>query len=169
MNEWSDPELRPGLSRIDRGYGFIMPIIFALIFLLISGCSTLRTARLYPADDKTAPTGVIEAIFNAGGAGNGTVEMHAPDGEMFKGEYSIVRDGSVGFGNIFGAVFSPAASVNYSSNGMSYTSEGKSQGMVFALGGKGTRMECEFLNDNWSGHGYGACKTSTGLLYKLAY
>jgi hypothetical protein len=30
-------------------------------------------------------------------------------------------------------------------------------------------MQCEFYNDNVSGHGNGACKSSKGALYRLVY
>jgi len=41
--------------------------------------------------------------------------------------------------------------------------------MAALFGPKGTTMECEFLNDNGSGHGNGACKSSKGALYRLQY
>ena len=30
-------------------------------------------------------------------------------------------------------------------------------------------MQCEFLNANMTGHGYGACRTSKGVLYRMIY
>jgi hypothetical protein len=53
--------------------------------------------------------------------------MMMPDGEVLKGEYSIVRDGAVGFGSIIAS--------------------------AYGLGG----------------HGYGACRSSKGAIYRLQY
>ncbi len=41
--------------------------------------------------------------------------------------------------------------------------------MASAFGSKGTSIDCEFYNDNVSGHGMGACKSSQGVLYRLQY
>ena len=30
-------------------------------------------------------------------------------------------------------------------------------------------MQCEFLNNNWTGKGHGACKSSKGMVYKVMY
>ena len=30
-------------------------------------------------------------------------------------------------------------------------------------------IQCEFLNNNVTGHGYGACQSSKGGLYKMQY
>lgn len=144
-------------------------IVAVLTALVLAGCATERAARLYPANDAAMPLGVLEARFMAHGTGNGEVEITLSDGELLKGEYSIVRDGAIGFGTIFASVYGPRGSASGSAFSTSYAMEGRSPGIASAFGTKGTRMQCEFYNDNWSGHGYGACQSSRGSLYRLQY
>jgi len=92
-----------------------------------------------------------------------------PDGEVLKGEYSLVRGGSIGFGNIYGSVYGTGGSASISGSSTSYAIPGGSPGMASAFGTKGTSIQCEFYNDNFSGHGYGACKSSNGALYRIQY
>ena len=132
-------------------------IYWTLAALIVSGCAVERTGRLYPANDTARPGGVLEATFEAHGTGHGAAVIDMPDGEVLTGEFSIVRGGGVSFGSIFGEVY-----------GSSFM-PGGSPGMASAFGNKGTSMSCEFYNDNFSGHGMGACRSSTGALYRLQY
>jgi len=61
-----------------------------LVGLLIVISSCARQARLYPIDENTAATGVLKGMFISSGTGNGEVEITLNDGEILKGEYSIV-------------------------------------------------------------------------------
>lgn len=51
----------------------------------------VRSGRLYPANDFARTGGVLSAQFTDTGTGHGTIEMTMPDGEVQKGEYSVVR------------------------------------------------------------------------------
>ncbi|MGZ5679334.1 MAG: hypothetical protein ACXWI6_11245 [Burkholderiales bacterium] len=128
-----------------------------------------RAARLYPANDAAAKNGVVEARFVSHGNGNGALEITMADGEMVKGEYSIVRQGAIGFGSIVGSVFGPDGSTSASAFRGNYSIQGGSPSIASAFGNKGTHMSCEFYNDNMSGHGYGACRSSVNALYRLQY
>ena len=144
-------------------------VVSICIYMLLTSCTITRYAHLYPIDDVSMANGVLEAKFMAHGTGHGEVEIVMPDGELLKGEFSIVRGGSVGFGNIFATVYGKGGSASASTLGTSYNVEGASPGMASAFGNKGTSMQCEFYNDNWSGHGYGACKSSKENFYRLQY
>lgn len=48
---------------------------------------------------------MLSAQFTDSGTGHGTIEMTMPDGEVRKGEYSVVRGGAVQFGSIFESVY----------------------------------------------------------------
>ena len=144
-------------------------IIVVMLMVVISGCAVQREARLYPSNESAKSKGVLVGKFLASGSGHGSLEVTLPDGELLNGEFSIVRGGSIGFGNIYGSVFGVGGSATYSGNATSYVVAGSSQGVASAFGSKGTTMECEFFNDNFSGHGYGGCKSSTGELYRLQY
>ncbi|WP_045225433.1 hypothetical protein [Methyloterricola oryzae] len=103
------------------------------------------------------------------GTGHGSIEIQMPDNETLKGEYSLVRGGSMGFGNVYGAVYGPNGGTNFSGNATSYSVPGGSPGTASLFGNKGTSMMCEFYNDNFSGHGNGGCKTLQGALYRIQY
>jgi hypothetical protein len=160
---------------------FCVMIIFLIItthlmktFLLIVAISTsltgcTRNARLYPANDLAIAGGVLVANFKSYGSGNGEIEIGMPDGEILSGEYSLVRGGSASFGSLYGSVYSTEGSATVSGSANSRTIPGGSQGMASLFGNKGTAMECEFINDNFSGHGNGACKTSTKAMYRLQF
>jgi hypothetical protein len=95
--------------------------------------------------------------------------MTMPDGEVLKGEYSVVRGGAVQFGSIFESVYGPGGVATGTGTSSSYSVSGSRTGMASAFGSKGSSMDCEFYNDNVSGHGMGACKSSQGALYRLQY
>ncbi len=143
-------------------------IAASLLAIFLTGCA--RTAHLYPANNSANATGVLDAHFMSYGSGHGEVEIDAPDGEVLKGEYSIVRGGITGFGSIFGAVYGKnGAAAGFAANTTHTIEENGSPGTVSAYGNKGTSLQCEFYNDNSSGHGYGGCKSSKGLFYRLQY
>lgn len=138
-----------------------------LVGIFVSGCA--MTAHLYPANDVATSGGVLEAHFTAYGTGHTTVSATMPDGEILTGEATVVRGGSMGFGTIFASVYGAGGSAAGSGISTSYNIPGGSPGMASLFGTKGTSMECEFYNDNFSGHGYGGCKSSKGGLYRLQY
>lgn len=152
-------------------------LALALSVLALAGCS--RMARVYPAND-LAGYQVLEAKFTDSG-GSGKVEFTAADGEKFVGDYAIVRGGAIGFGSLLGSVNSTATvtgpagaafatgTSNYSGSTLAYSVEGKSAGRAVGIGDRGSRLECEFLHDNWSGHGHGVCRTSKGALYQVMF
>lgn len=147
-----------------------MRSIIATLFICLALAGCARDARLYPANDIASAGGVLHARFMAYGTGNGSIEIRLPSEELLTGEYSIVRGGSASFGAIYGQVYGPVtAPGSFSAGASSYTVPGGSPGMASMFGDKGTRAECEFYNDNFSGHGNGACRISNGALYRLQY
>jgi hypothetical protein len=93
--------------------------------------------------------------------GRGAIEFTMPYGEVIKGEYAPADAGAVEFGSLYNAVFGP--------NGVAATKTppSGSPGTVTGYGVEGTRFECEYYSA--SGHGSGACRTSTGFLYRLQF
>ena len=144
-------------------------VAWALIVatLFVGGCT--REARMYPMNDTAAGAGALLVKFKAYGTGHGGVEINTPDGETLNGEYVIVRDGVVGFGSIYGAAWGGGSSASVVGNSTFTSMARGSPGTASAIGNKGTTMECEFYNDNVSGHGTGGCKSSKGAIYKLMY
>ena len=138
-----------------------------LISLMISGC--VREAHMYPMNETATGQGVLTVKLKSYGTGHGGIEIKTPDGEDLTGEYAIVREGIVGFGSIYGAAWGTGGSASVSGNSSFSTMQRGSPGTAAAFGSKGTSMECEFYNDNLTGHGTGGCKSSRGAVYKLMY
>jgi hypothetical protein len=92
-----------------------------------------------------------------------------PDGEVLQGEYSIVFGGAVGFGSIIRSVYGSNGSATISGTSANVSVQGKGEGEASLVGNRGTTMECEFLNANMTGHGFGACRSSRGIVYRLMY
>lgn len=143
----------------------VLAVLLTSVALI--GCA--RDARLYPINDTSIATGVLEAHFMSYGTGHGGIEIPMPDGELLKGEYSLIRGGSFGSGSVYGSVYGMGQSVSFNSHSASYSMPGASAGTASVFGNKGTSMICEFFNDNFSGHGNGGCRTSKGGLYRLQF
>ena len=137
--------------------------------LLATGCTVVREPQLFPTNDIANATGVLHGKFVGHGQGHGTMEVAMPDGEKLEGEYSVVLQGAVGFGNVFASVYGPGGTVSGSGMSSSMMVSGSGQGMALISGNRGTSMQCEFMNSNFTGHGYGGCKTSKGALYRMIY
>jgi hypothetical protein len=91
-----------------------------------------------------------------------------PDGEALHGGYSIVFDGAVGFGSIFGTVYGSGGTSSVSGTSSNITVAEKGQGSASLVGVRAS-LQCEFLNENMTGHGYGACRSSKGEVDRLLY
>ena len=109
----------------------------------------------------------MHARFIAHGIGVGEAMLTMPDGDTMTGFYHIQRGLMNGFGDIIVAAL---------------TSQGR-DAMISAIGGyqvvsagtatvnspTGKSANCEFYNNNLSGHGFGACELPGGALYQLKY
>lgn len=138
----------------------------AVVALALGGCAA--QGRLYPANQAAMPGGVLVAHMTEYGTSNGPMSITMPDGRELKGEYNIVSGGAVGFGSIYGSVYGTGGYASGSASGSSWSMSTLGHGTAAAYG-DGEEINCEFLNDNMSGHGHGACRTSTGALYRLIY
>jgi len=76
---------------------------------------------------------------------------------------------SVAFGSIFGSVYGPTGVASGSAASSSFSMSGEGEGQASIFGNRGTTMQCEFLNQNMTGHGYGACRTPKGVTYRMIY
>jgi hypothetical protein len=134
----------------------------------VGACTVQRDVSLYPTGT-TAGTTVLQGDMVGHGQGHGTLKFTMPDGELLQGEYSIVFGGSVGFGSVFGTVYGARGAISGSSTATSVSMSGEGQGSASLVGNNGTSMQCEFLNANMTGHGYGACQTAKGITYRMIY
>jgi hypothetical protein len=151
-----------------------MPIRSARLFaafIMLSACTVERTPHLYPTNNAADMTGVLEGHIIGHGNLHGTMDVSMPDGERLAGEYSIVPEGSVsiGFGSVFTTVYGSHAAASGGGTTRAFAFPAGGQGVASLFGSKGTTLECEFLNSNMTGHGYGACRSSGGGVYRMMY
>lgn len=142
---------------------------FALLLASLCGCTVTRTVHLYPVNAPAADAAVLTGVIVGHGQGHGIAKINMPDGEVLNGEYSIVFGGSYGFGSIMGTVYGPGGSASVNGTSANVSISGRGEGSASVVGDRGTTAQCEFLNANMTGHGYGACRTSKGLTYKMIY
>jgi len=128
-------------------------LLFITAFLLAS-CAVI--VPLWPVNDagvKESDSKLLPMYFLKSGKGHGCIRISMPDGEQLKGEFSLVRGGSIEFGSLIRL--------------LSWSPDGRPAAMAFAFGENGTYMQCEFFHDtyNW----VGVCKRSTGALYRVEF
>lgn len=150
--------------------GVILSAILGVILsFLLAGCTVTRTVHLYPISPIPSETAVLQGVIVGHGQGHGTAKITMPDGEILLGEYSIVFGGSVGFGTILASVYGPNGVKSVNGTSTSVSIDGRGEGSASLVGDRGTSAQCEFLNANMTGHGYGACRLSKGNIYKMLY
>lgn len=140
----------------------------AMAAFCAGGCTVERFVHLYPANDVATETGVLTGHI-VGRRGHGTIDASLPDGEYLQGEYTYVPSGSMNFGHVFGMVYGRGGFTSVSGTSTGFTMSGTAEGQADLFGNRGTSAHCEFLNSNMTGHGYGACLSSKGALYRFEY
>jgi len=143
--------------------------IFAATLWFLAGCTVTRTVHLYPISPLPSEPGVLQGVIVGHGQGHGTAKITMPDGEILSGEYSIVFGSSVGFGTILASVYGPGGVASVNGTSASVKIDGRGEGSASLVGDRGTSAQCEFLNANMTGHGYGACRLSKGDVYRMLY
>jgi len=126
-------------------------------------------ARLYPINHQAAKTGIIRVTFIDTLMGQGELSAILPDGEVLQGEYTTVDSSSRSYGNIYTHISSTLGSAYGYGSTSSTTIQGSSPGNATLYGNNGTRVDCDYIANNFSRNGFGVCKTSDGALYKLHF
>jgi hypothetical protein len=93
--------------------------------------------------------------------------MSLPDGQVLQGRYSISHGGGFGVGSVYASVYGPRGTASGSAVGTSTFVSGEGFGEADMMSPQGTTAHCDFLNDNFNGHGHGACRLSNGALYRM--
>lgn len=137
------------------------------VLLALGGCA--MTAQLYPANDTAHTLGPLVANMKAYGVGSGPVSVTMPDGEVLVGRYSVNMGGSASFGSLYTSVYGSRGYASASGFGSAFSMPNSSGGMADLIGPRGTTAHCEFVNNNWGGHGNGACQLSGGQVYRMQY
>ncbi len=148
-----------GQSNLWRGLAFIA-------FGALCACAAQpKEARFYPTNDLGARDGMLRATYMDAGMGRGRIEMTLPSGEQLTGEYTTQDTTTYGFGSILSLV----GGVSASSVGSSVQMTGSQPGTANLIGDRGTRLDCEYLVNALTGSGSGACRSSTGAIYRLHF
>jgi len=129
---------------------------------ICSACTITRDVQLYPDNDPARALGPLNGSIVGHGNLNGAMTLTMPNGEILNGRYSIGAGGGVGFGSLYSSVYGATTSSSMSMSG-------SGEGMADAVGPHGTTAHCEFMNNNFNGHGHGACRISDGAIYRMQY
>jgi hypothetical protein len=140
---------------------FFLPIAIALALCGL-GCSL--NANIYDLNSGE----VVHATFTYYGTGHGEIETRFPGGEICRGEYSTVAQGSIGWGSIFGAVYGPGGSASATGTGFSTSMNSMQHGRAIATSRQGRVIECEYVTSIDS-HGWGGCRDNRGETYRLMF
>ncbi len=173
-----------------------MKTCIRLFFLIaLYGCADYGSgiAHLYPTNNKDMASGALRLEYKITARYHGEFSVSMPDGEIITGEFNVLTAGTTSSGSIFSSMYGTANSRTnaYASNGTNYatgtafgTASGSAngygntfsssssdigEGLANGIGNRGTSIQCEYLNNNKSNHGYGACQTSKGVIYKMQY
>jgi len=140
--------------------GKLMLAAAASGLLLFAACENM--AHITPANAQAESLGgEMPAHFTSFSTGNGTIEAIGVGGEVLRGSYGPMP-ANYSFGSIFNAVYGEYSTLP--------TAADKGAPTVATLTGtRGTTLNCEFYNNNYSNNGFGACKSLTGALYRIQY
>jgi hypothetical protein len=138
-------------------------------FVLVAGCVVARDVQMYPDNDAAHALGPLHAKIVGHGNLHGTARMSLPDGQFLEGRYSISARGGFGVGSVYATVYGPGGSASGSAIDTSTFVSREGFGEADMISALGTTAHCEFLNDNFNGHGHGACRLSDGALYRMQY
>jgi len=139
-------------------------ILLAAVSLL--GCTARGTAHGNVYNLATGEKTPFSYTFN--GSGHGNMAATFANGEVGTGEYSIAVGGTVGWGSVFGSVYGPEGSATGSATATSVSQSGRREGEAILIGDKGSILTCEFTV-GMTGHGFGACRSKKGELYKVLF
>lgn len=109
--------------------------------IVLTACAVQRQAHLYPVAAGKGNGGMLTATFIATGSGHGDITLQMPDEEVLKGEFTTVRNGTMGFGSIFASVYGNKGYASGSGFGTSYSVQGASPGRADAIGPEGTTAQ----------------------------
>jgi hypothetical protein len=137
--------------------------------LLVAGCVVARDLELYPDNDAAHALGPLHAKIIGHGNLHGTAAMSLPNGQVLQGRYSISAGGGFGVGSVYASVYGPGGSASGSAVSTSASVSREGFGEADMMSPQGTTAHCEFVNNNFNGHGHGACRLSDGALYRMQY
>ncbi len=134
------------------------------ITFALTGCATYH-ATLYPLNAQAQADGILHATIHQTGIGRGTITCNLPTGEILKGQYRNLNNGSLSYG-FAGA---QAGGVGAFGSGFGQTVPGSEPIEAILVGDKGTTLDCQAYYNPWSGGGAGVCRTTAGAEFRLMF
>jgi hypothetical protein len=134
-----------------------------LILTLLSLCGCTGTGHIYNL--QTGEVGTLTYSYN--GSGRGKISS-VLKGVALNGEYSVVSNADVTWGNIYASVYSPSGFASGTATRTSIRTHGERRGSAVLTGADGMILDCELLVGT-NGHGTGGCKDNHEAKYKLMY
>lgn len=136
----------------------LLVAFFFTAYPLLTGCSSIRGARLYDVQSGSVLHATFKGTGNLGAKGLMRVEL--PTGEVCAGEYAATAEGTSSWGRIYfqggSARFREVSSSN------------EWFGSAVAVGNQGTVFECEFRAMPL-GPAHGACVDNRGRVFRLMF
>lgn len=138
-----------------------------LIFLLaisLSGCAAIpsKTVTLVGEEGNH-----FVGILNYDGPYSGVLTVeNGPNGELFSGRFTVIDRTAVQ--KYQSSIVIPQGNQVPAIGAAGGSSSGNvdASGFWYAIGDKGSKMDCELII-GLGGHGYGVCKHSNGVKYKI--
>lgn len=153
----------------DRATAAVASCVIAGMLLAPSGCTVERAVTLYPDNDGAHAVGPLQAKIVGHGNLNGTITLPMPNGQTLQGRYSISAGGGFAVGSLYASVYGSSGAASGSATSTSAFISGTGFGEADMMSPQGTTGHCEFVNNNFNGHGHGACRLSDGTLYRMQY
>jgi hypothetical protein len=147
----------------------ILPALCAVVPMIpLAGCAVEPSLYLVPISNR-AYSSVLIATMAGYGQGHGALKIAARNGEIFEGEYSIYPEGLGGFGSILALGHGPKGCASTSGYTTDFALCGIGEGVATLISDRGGLIQCEFVNDDPKGHGWGTCRSSAGTTYRMLY
>jgi hypothetical protein len=140
-------------------------LVLLTAFVCLTFLGSAREARLYPANNTAAASGIVRVNFEDYGLGKGAMSADLADGEHLSGECSTQDNATYGFGSIISQAGGAVATTTLSGTSMG----GTQQGTASLFGDRGTMMQCEYVVNVLTSPGAGACKANKGAFYQLHF
>jgi hypothetical protein len=130
-----------------------------LLVLALSLAACVHRARLYDLQDAT----IVQASFKYSGTGRGAIWIgrKSLDSAPYKGEYTTVAGGTMGWGTIYSGTQVSTAAIS--------TADAAQRGSAVGTCTDGAVYECEYVTSAWTAAGNGACQDNRGRRYRLMF
>lgn len=153
----------------ERGETMILKLVVLAVLLMLAGCTTIRTARVYQDGSGT----VMEALVADDWSGSGEMRFVHFDGEKFTGNYTSISEGVYNT-SLTGIVGVAGRNRSTLIPSISSSSSRTQYGLASLAGDRGTSVKCVYIASLISmfpaqANTTGVCKDSQERMYTIHY